>query len=110
MDTWVWIVIAAAAVVLVLLAVGLLAARKRRTSQLREGFGPEYDRTVEDMGSRRKADRTSPIARSGVRSSTSGRLLPAAATASPTVGATSRSGSSTTQARRYARRTSSWSK
>jgi hypothetical protein len=56
MDTWVWIVIAAAAVVLILLAVGLLAARKRRTSQLREGFGPEYDRTVEDMGSRRKAE------------------------------------------------------
>lgn len=56
MDTWVWIVIAAAVVVLVLLAIWSLAARKRRTSQLREGFGPEYDRTVEDMGSRRKAE------------------------------------------------------
>ena len=56
MDTWVWIVIAAAAVVLVLLAIWMMAARKRRTSQLREGFGPEYDRTVEDMGSRRKAE------------------------------------------------------
>jgi hypothetical protein len=56
MDTWVWIVIAAAAVVVVLLAIWALAARKRRTGQLREGFGPEYDRTVEDMGSRRQAE------------------------------------------------------
>jgi len=55
MDTWVWIVIAAAAVV-VLLAIWWLASRKRRTSQLREGFGPEYDRTVEEAGSRRKAE------------------------------------------------------
>jgi len=55
MDTWVWIAIAAAVVVVVLLAIWT-AARKRRRSQLREGFGPEYDRTVEDMGSRRKAE------------------------------------------------------
>jgi ABC-type nickel/cobalt efflux system permease component RcnA len=55
MDTWVWIVIAAAVVVLVLLAIWM-AARKRRRSQLQEGFGPEYDRTVDDMGSRRKAE------------------------------------------------------
>src|SRR5215207_5326532 len=55
MDTWVWIVIAAAVVVLVLLAIWM-AARQRRSSQLREGFGPEYDRTVDDMGSRRKAE------------------------------------------------------
>ena len=55
MDTWVWIAIAAAVVVLVLLAIWM-AARKRRRSQLQEGFGPEYDRTVDDMGSRRKAE------------------------------------------------------
>ena len=55
MDMWVWIVIAAAAVV-VLLAIWWLAARKRRTSHLREDFGPEYDRTVENRGSRRKAE------------------------------------------------------
>jgi len=55
MDTWVWIVIAAAVVVLVLLAIWM-AARQRRSSQLREGFGPEYDRTIDDMGSRRKAE------------------------------------------------------
>ena len=56
MDTWVWIVIAAAVVVLVLLAIGMAARKRRRRSQLQEGFGPEYDRTVEDMGSRRKAE------------------------------------------------------
>jgi hypothetical protein len=56
MDTWVWIAIAAAAVVVLVLLVSWMAARKRRRSQLREGFGPEYDRTVEDMGSRRKAE------------------------------------------------------
>jgi hypothetical protein len=56
MDTWVWIVIAAAAAVVVLLAILWLASRKRRTSHLREGFGPEYDRTVEEAGSRRKAE------------------------------------------------------
>jgi hypothetical protein len=56
MDTWVWIVIAAAAVVVVLLAVWWAASRKRRTDHLREGFGPEYDRTLEEAGSRRKAE------------------------------------------------------
>ena len=55
MDTWVWIVIVAAAVV-VLLAIWWMASRKRRTSHLREGFGPEYDRTVDEAGSRRKAE------------------------------------------------------
>ncbi len=54
METWVWIVIAAA-VVVVLLAMWA-AARKRRTSHLQEGFGPEYDRTIEEAGSRRKAE------------------------------------------------------
>jgi hypothetical protein len=56
MDTWVWIVIAAAAVVVVLLAVWWVASRKRRTDHLREGFGPEYDRTLEEAGSRREAE------------------------------------------------------
>jgi hypothetical protein len=56
MDTWVWIVLA----VIVLAALALIAAatmRKRRSEQLREGFGPEYDRVVEDTGDRRAAER-----------------------------------------------------
>jgi hypothetical protein len=56
METWVWIVIAAAVVAVVLLAIFWTAGRKRRTGHLREGFGPEYDRTVEEAGSRRKAE------------------------------------------------------
>jgi hypothetical protein len=56
MDTWIWIVLAAAVVaVLALLAAAL--TRKRRTDELREGFGPEYDRTVDRAGDRKEAER-----------------------------------------------------
>jgi hypothetical protein len=55
MDTWVWIVIAVAAIVI--LGVLWAATRSRRTRTLREGFGPEYDRTVEETGGRRDAER-----------------------------------------------------
>jgi hypothetical protein len=57
MATWVWIVIAAAVVIVVLLAVWMVASSRRRTGQLKDRFGPEYDRTVEDADSRRKAER-----------------------------------------------------
>lgn len=56
MDAWVWIVIAIAVVIVV----GVIAAsiaRKRRTEQLHDRFGPEYDRLVDDTGSRRDAER-----------------------------------------------------
>ena len=48
-------------VVLVILALLIIAAvmavmRKRRTRGLRERFGSEYDRTVDEHGSRRKAE------------------------------------------------------
>jgi FtsZ-interacting cell division protein ZipA len=56
METWVWIVIVAAVAVVVLLAIAWAASRKKRSTHLREGFGPEYDRTVEEAGSRRKAE------------------------------------------------------
>jgi FtsZ-interacting cell division protein ZipA len=56
MDTWLWIVIAAAVVVAIVLVAMWAAKRKQRTSHLQEGFGPEYDRTVEETGSRRKAE------------------------------------------------------
>ncbi len=55
MDEWAWILIA----VVVVLAVAAIAAwlsRRRRTERLREGFGPEYDRTVERAGGRTKAE------------------------------------------------------
>ena len=44
-------------VIVVLLAVvGVLAYRQRRSAQLREGFGPEYDRTVAETGDRAAAE------------------------------------------------------
>lgn len=55
MATWVWIVIAIAAVVVIALVVWS-ALRTRRTRTLREGFGPEYDRTVADAPSKREAE------------------------------------------------------
>src|SRR5512133_1472656 len=56
MDTWVWIVIAAA-VVIVLLAIVWSALRAKRTRALQDTFGREYDRTVDQAGSRRSAER-----------------------------------------------------
>ena len=55
MATWVWIIIAIAAVA-VLALVLWSALRARRTRTLREGFGPEYDRTVADAPSKREAE------------------------------------------------------
>lgn len=41
--------------VLVVAGIALLAARKRRHAQLRDQFGGEYDRVVDDTGSKRAA-------------------------------------------------------
>ena len=54
MDAWVWIVIAI--VVIAVIAAIWLAARRRRTTMLREQFGPEYDRTVGLTDDRREAE------------------------------------------------------
>ena len=56
MDTWVWIVIAVVAVI-VLLAVVLGATRARRSRSLQDRFGNEYDRTVEQVGGKREAEK-----------------------------------------------------
>src|SRR5580700_8389902 len=54
MATWVWIVIAIAVVAVVaLVAVG---ARNRRTAMLRDRFGPEYDRAVENRDDKRAGE------------------------------------------------------
>ncbi|MGH2600270.1 MAG: hypothetical protein ACRDJ9_12905 [Dehalococcoidia bacterium] len=45
-----------AVVVLLVVAVVWLWFQRRRTSRLRQGFGPEYDRTVDQAGSRRQAE------------------------------------------------------
>ena len=43
-------------IVVVLAVVGVLALRKQRSAQLREGFGPEYDRVVEERGDQGSAE------------------------------------------------------
>jgi hypothetical protein len=49
---WVLIVV----IVVLLVIVGALAYQRRRSTQLREGFGPEYDRAVEEHGDQRAAE------------------------------------------------------
>ena len=56
MDTWVWIVIVAAVAVVIGIVVWR-AVSARRSRRLKEGFGSEYDRTVEQAGGRRGAER-----------------------------------------------------
>lgn len=41
-------------VLIALVVVGLLVAKQRRSQQLQQGFGPEYDRTVEERGGDRR--------------------------------------------------------
>lgn len=55
MDAWVWVVIVAAVVALVAIGGWSLAASRRRT-QLRERFGPEYERLIAERGDRRETE------------------------------------------------------
>jgi hypothetical protein len=55
MPAWVWVVVAIVIVVAVALAIWA-AMRRRRTESLRQQFGPEYDRTVEETGDARDAE------------------------------------------------------
>jgi hypothetical protein len=56
MDTWIWILIAIV-VIAVVAAVVAGMGRTRRTRGLQDRFGGEYDRTVEQSGGRREAER-----------------------------------------------------
>jgi FtsZ-interacting cell division protein ZipA len=53
--TWIWIAVAVVAVVVVA-ALVWWATRERRSRHLRHRFGPEYDHTVEERGSRTEAE------------------------------------------------------
>lgn len=53
-ETWVLVLIVV--VLLVIAAVAFLIARKQKTDRLQGRFGPEYDRTVTESGSRRQAE------------------------------------------------------
>jgi len=56
MNTWVWIVIAVVAAV-VILGIVWSALRAKRSRGLQDSFGSEYDRTVDEAGGRRAAER-----------------------------------------------------
>ena len=49
---WVLIIV----IVVLLAVVGVLVYRQRQSAQLREGFGPEYDRVVDERGDQRAAE------------------------------------------------------
>ena len=57
MDAVFWIVIAVVAVLVIAAFAAWSYAKSRRRTALRDQFGPEYDRTVDSAGSRRKAER-----------------------------------------------------
>ncbi len=57
MPTWGWILIAAIVVVtVVLIVVASLATRRKKTQRLKQRFGPEYERTVSEVGEQKAAE------------------------------------------------------
>ncbi|MGH9053043.1 MAG: hypothetical protein ACRDWX_08540 [Acidimicrobiia bacterium] len=56
LDPMVWTVLALVLFAAVLLTIIGIIRRRRRTGRLRERFGPEYERTAEQAGSRRRAE------------------------------------------------------
>ena len=57
MSTTGWVILAIVTAVLVVALVAMSMSRSRRSTGLRDKFGPEYDRTVTEAGSRRTAER-----------------------------------------------------
>jgi hypothetical protein len=55
MSTWLWVVLVIAVAVVAVLILAT-AIRSRRTERLKEGFGPEYERTVNRAGDREAAE------------------------------------------------------
>ncbi len=55
MSQWIWVLIAVL-VLVVLAVVGWSLSRRRRSERLKEHFGPEYERTVGELGEQRAAE------------------------------------------------------
>jgi type VI protein secretion system component VasK len=55
MPEWIWIFIALLVVVAVVV-VGWSLSRRKRSARLKEHFGPEYERTVGELGEQRAAE------------------------------------------------------
>ena len=109
MDAWVWILIGAI-VLAVIAAVVIVVMQQRRRRELRESFGPEYDRAVAREGDVRRGE-SELIARRERRADFDIRPL-SPPPGPPTHGAGSRRrlASSTTRRRRWRRRTHSSSR
>jgi hypothetical protein len=56
MDAWVWIVIAAVVVIAIVAIVAIFARQQRRRAELRDSFGPEYERAVAREGDVRRGE------------------------------------------------------
>jgi hypothetical protein len=57
MSTTGWVILAIVVGVVVIAAIALWAYSRSKREALRERFGPEYDRTLDDAGSRRKGEK-----------------------------------------------------
>lgn len=55
MSEWLWVVIAVLVVVAVVI-VGWSLSQRRRSARLKQHFGPEYERTVGELGEQRAAE------------------------------------------------------
>jgi len=56
MDAWVWIVIAAVVVIVIVAIIGYAVMQQRRRAELRDSFGPEYERAVAREGDVRRGE------------------------------------------------------
>ena len=57
MDTTVVVAIVVIAAVVIIAGLWYLSSQKTRSDKLRRDFGPEYDRTLDNTGSRKQAER-----------------------------------------------------
>ena len=55
-DTQTWIILTGVAVLVLIALAAWFIYKKKQSRRLQERFGPEYGRSVDDLGSRRKAE------------------------------------------------------
>lgn len=51
------VIIGAVVLLIVVLLIGMAMSRQRRSKRLQERFGPEYDKALDDIGSKRQAEK-----------------------------------------------------
>ena len=55
-TTLIIVIVVAVVVIVAIVIIGYQMARQRRTTQLREQYGPEYDRAIDQADSQREAE------------------------------------------------------